>query len=151
MLKKKNQPQKYSDEDLILAARKYETRKAMRESDDRIHQSMYVTIKARGLSKIAFKHMKYIRKPNGTWGTKKAVLDEAKKYKTVTQFKRNAAGAYDAAQKNGWMTDVSNVLPSSQYKSGPQHMLYAIYNPLLKLAYVGQTTQAFASRIVVVK
>lgn len=43
-------------------------------------------------------------KPMGYW-TKKRCEQEAKKYKSKTEYKKNAAGAYESSRKNGWLND----------------------------------------------
>lgn len=45
-----------------------------------------------------------MRKPNGYWTYEKC-LEEAKKYTTLTDFDRNSHGAYNAAQRKGWIKD----------------------------------------------
>ena len=44
------------------------------------------------------------RKPNGYW-TYERCYDEAKKYKSKVEFRRNNNGAYQVALKNGWLDD----------------------------------------------
>lgn len=39
--------------------------------------------------------------------TKITVFEESRKYETKVQFKKNSAGAYSAALKNGWMKEIS--------------------------------------------
>ena len=44
------------------------------------------------------------KKPFGYW-TNDRCLAEAKKYKLKADFKKNAAGAYDAAMDKGWLAE----------------------------------------------
>ena len=42
-------------------------------------------------------------KPNGYWNNYKNCLDETKKYKSRSEFKKGCASAYNASRKNGWL------------------------------------------------
>lgn len=55
-------------------------------------------------------HMIKLHKPDGYW-TKDICSEEAKKYKTRTEFKRNS-NAYTAAQKYGWIDDICGHMTS---------------------------------------
>lgn len=46
------------------------------------------------------------RKPKGTWD-EESCLEEAKKYKTFGEFRRNAIGAYRSSERNGWIDSYS--------------------------------------------
>jgi len=52
-------------------------------------------------------HMEVISKPSGYW-TKELCWEEAKKYKTRSEFKRKSGAAYRAAQKKGWLKIICN-------------------------------------------
>lgn len=41
------------------------------------------------------------------WTSKKVVFDEAKKYKSRSEFKRKAGGAYNRARDNGWLDEMT--------------------------------------------
>ena len=45
-----------------------------------------------------------LKKPNGYWN-QKTCYEEAKKYYSVSNFKKHAEGAYQLAYKNGWMSE----------------------------------------------
>lgn len=47
---------------------------------------------------------KKINKPNGYWN-QQTCFDEAKKWKTITAFAKNAVRAYQLAHDNGWIKD----------------------------------------------
>jgi hypothetical protein len=63
------------------------------------------------------------RKPKGYWHIKKNVIEESKKYKTRTSFKKNSETAYNSALKNNWIDEMnwldknSNKLPKGYWKN----------------------------------
>lgn len=59
-------------------------------------------------------HMEYhIKKPRGFW-TEEACLQEALKYSSRLDFNRKAGGAYDAAQKGGFLQKICSHMPKRQ-------------------------------------
>lgn len=46
-------------------------------------------------------------KPNGYWNVKRHVMEEAKKYKTRSEFAKKADAAYRNAIKNGWIGEMT--------------------------------------------
>lgn len=50
-------------------------------------------------------HMDFINRPSGYW-TKKRCHEEAKKYHTRIEFRKNAPGAYKSAFSNGWLNEI---------------------------------------------
>lgn len=46
------------------------------------------------------------RKPSGYWKVKKNVIEESKKYKSVTEFRRKNSTAFDSAKNNGWLDEM---------------------------------------------
>jgi len=49
-----------------------------------------------------------IKKPNNYW-TKERCIEEAKKYNTLTQFKKGNSTAYNLSLNNNWMTEISEL------------------------------------------
>ena len=47
--------------------------------------------------------MRKTRVPNGWWNDYNHCLDEAKKYTTLTDFRKYAGGCYDVCRRNGWL------------------------------------------------
>ena len=47
-----------------------------------------------------------MRKPRNYWKVKENVIEESKKYKTRTEFKKKSGNAYDSARLNRWLNDM---------------------------------------------
>ena len=45
------------------------------------------------------------RKPYGYWNIKENCIEDARKYKTKSEWKKNSGGAYGAAWKNKWLDE----------------------------------------------
>ena len=55
-----------------------------------------------------------VKKPNGYWN-KETCLEEAKKYSSKKEFKEKANGAYQFANKEGWLDDYTWFKPLTGY------------------------------------
>lgn len=53
----------------------------------------------------------FAKHPDGFWNIKKNVIDEASKYKTISDFIISSGGAYNAAKKNNWLDDLPFLKP----------------------------------------
>ena len=53
-----------------------------------------------------FEWLKTINKPNGFW-SKERVFEEARKYTTKHFFSKGSRGAYGAAERNGWLDEMT--------------------------------------------
>lgn len=98
MEKKKNKPAGYwTYERCKEEAKKYKTK-----IDFRIcSTSAYVIAKRNGwLNDYAW--FVELRKPSGYW-TKERCYEEAKKYRTKSDFRRGCSAAYNVSLRNGWM------------------------------------------------
>lgn len=72
----------------------------------------------------------------GTWTIKENVHQEARKYKHRKEFEDNSAGAYDAAQRYGWLDDIcAHMIPQANLQS---RALYA-FEFSDKSVYIGLT------------
>lgn len=47
------------------------------------------------------------KRPNGYWKIKENVINESKKYKTISDFINNSIGAYKSAKENGWINELN--------------------------------------------
>lgn len=47
------------------------------------------------------------RKPKGYWKNKENVINESRKYKTRTEFKKKSSNAYSSANANDWINEMS--------------------------------------------
>lgn len=82
------------------AAKKYNSRKELKKYEG----YCYATIKENSWDEL-LDHMKLGHKPSGYW-TRERILIEAKKYRTIKEFRRAEQGAYDAAHAMGIMDEV---------------------------------------------
>jgi hypothetical protein len=82
-------------------ASKYKTRREF----ERQSRNAYNAAQRNGWLNDVCAHMTLAIKPKGYW-TKEHCADEAKRHTHRTEFLRNAAGAYEAAKRNGWLDDV---------------------------------------------
>ncbi len=90
-----HKPHNYWTKDLLAAeAAKYTTIKDFRKNSP----GAYQTADNKGLLPVVGSHLKRVKRPNGSW-TPKTVLEEAKKEKTLQDFRKNNPSAYDAARK----------------------------------------------------
>ncbi len=48
-------------------------------------------------------HMVRVNKPNGYWINKERCIEEAKKYKTVSDWAKYSSASYSQSKKNGWI------------------------------------------------
>jgi hypothetical protein len=62
----------------------------------------YSRAKALGCFEECTAHMLEINKPAGYWCNKENVLEEAKKYKTRSEWQEKSNGSKKAAKKYGW-------------------------------------------------
>lgn len=49
------------------------------------------------------------KKESGYWDNKENVINEAKKYKTRSEFMKKSSGAYHSARKNGWLNEIIDI------------------------------------------
>ena len=77
-------------------------------------------------------------KPNGYWQNYDNCYEEAKKYKSRSEFVANCGGAYNAALHNGWIDDYTwLVSPTVRKHSGSKFVIYAYEDYENKVVYVG--------------
>ncbi len=67
-------------------------------------------------------HMIEIKKPNRYW-TKEQCHEEALKYKTKVDFRKNSQSAYSTANKNKWLDEICSHM--ERLKSKSKRMIYA--------------------------
>jgi very-short-patch-repair endonuclease len=97
----------WTKERVFEDAKKYKTR-----SEWRKNSSSASTMATRnGWFEEATVHMELLV-DHGKW-TKKSVLEEAKKYKTKSEWGRTKNGSYGAALKNGWVEEASRHMVSA--------------------------------------
>lgn len=59
---------------------------------------------------------KYVKR--GTWNNKENVIQESKKYKSITEFREKASCAYNAAVANGWISEMEWLEKSDKKPKG---------------------------------
>ena len=90
----------WTKENCIKEARKYKTKTEFRENNSSAYS---IVVKNKWLDECC-SHMIPGRLPSGTW-TKDRCKEEALKYKTKTEFRKNNSSAYQAAYRNGWLDE----------------------------------------------
>jgi len=86
--------------DCLLDAKQCKTRGEWKR---KFKKSYSKAVRAKWLD-VCCKHMDYIQLPNGYW-TKERCIEEAKKYKTKTEWSINSSSSYTIAHKNGWLDE----------------------------------------------
>ena len=66
----------------------------------------YAKARKMGWYDEATKHMKRSRKPRGFW-TKERIIESAKKYELLMQWRKNESSAYVTAKSNGWVKEAT--------------------------------------------
>ena len=88
---------RYTREACEKIARKYKTLKEFREKDKAAMMKAWREGWLDGYTWLFRAHL-----PRNTW-TEKACRAEARKYKSLAQFRESSLPAYATAQKNGWL------------------------------------------------
>ncbi len=94
--------ERWTKEKCLKEALKYETKADFIEFSKKAYRA---AIKYRWVFDIS-QHMVSNKKHKGYWKIKRNCYDEGAKYKTKTEFKKYASGAYSSAKKNGWLNDI---------------------------------------------
>ena len=101
----------WTQERCYAEAKRYNTKKEFR-------------LKSGGAYNVARKHgwvldytwLEEKSKPNGYW-TQERCFEEAKKYKTRSEFKKGNDSAYSLAMKNDWLKDYTWIAPPKTHKT----------------------------------
>ena len=96
----------WTKERVLTSAQKYQSKAAWRKEES----SAVAIANRNGWIAEATKHMQRSRpnqKANGYW-TEERVLEDAKKYDSVTEWRRASMGAYSAAIRKGWIVKVQS-------------------------------------------
>ncbi len=107
-------PNNYWTKDSLAAeAAKYSTLRDFRKKSS----GAYQTADKKRLLPVIGKHLQRIKKPNGAW-TPEAVIAEAKKTKTLQEFRENNPHAYNAAKKLKITGQLRKILSSKYQPAG---------------------------------
>jgi len=85
---------KWSKEAVIRSAQKFDHKSKWRAAEG----GAYSAAVKKGWYAEATAHMKILN-PKGKWNTKKAVIEEAKRYKTKSDWQNESVGSYEAAKR----------------------------------------------------
>ena len=102
---------KWTKERCLQEAKKYKTRTEYYKNC----RGAYNAAQRNGWLDECCSHMKCIRKPKAYW-TKEKCHEEAKKYKTRSEFHKYAHNAYDSAWQNVWLDDICGHMNKSNKK-----------------------------------
>jgi len=94
-------------------ALKYKTRSEFQKNNG---SSYARAAKSKWLDEICF-HMKYLQLPNGYW-TKEKCHEEARKYRTRSEFKNKSAPSYKKAWENKWLNEICSHMKLLQLPNG---------------------------------
>jgi putative NADPH-quinone reductase len=111
-------------------ALKYNSRSEFQKNSPAYHASL----KNGWIDEIC-SHMLELHKPNNYW-TKERCQEEALKYNSKGEFRKNSPSAYDTSHRNGWIDEIcSHMLPQGSLK---KRYIYS-YEFSDKSVYVGLT------------
>ena len=95
------QPAYWTEERIYEVARTFQTRT---EFSKQAAGAYNAACKKNILDSVC-SHMEELRKPKGYW-TKERCAEAALQYKTRIAFRKGPRGAYSAARRNGWLTEI---------------------------------------------
>jgi hypothetical protein len=67
--------------------------------------SSYYASRKQGWHEECIKHMRKSKRPNGYWNNKERCIESAKKFNTKFEWSKNEGGAYNAANRNGYIDE----------------------------------------------
>lgn len=94
---------KWSKRKCFEEAKKYKSRSEFQRNSSQAHHLSIINgwiDEMKWLPKVEFHPKKF-------WNCKENVIQEAKKYKTITEFQKNSGGAYNAARKYGYLNEMN--------------------------------------------
>ena len=118
--------------------KKYKTLKEFREKEKELYNAAK---KNKWLDTEEFKSLIRLNKPKGYW-TKKRCAEEAKKYKSLSEFMNNAPSAYGSAWKHKWLSDITTHMKTriaSEDEYRQKHVIYVYKDEVNHYVYVGLT------------
>tara|TARA_R110001592_G_scaffold355339_1_gene655863 strand:+ start:277 stop:1344 length:1068 start_codon:yes stop_codon:yes gene_type:complete len=89
-------------ENVLASAKKYKTRSEWAKGPD---STAYMSAKKNDWFDECTTHMEYAHTPAGYW-TKDRCIEEAKKYKTYTEWGLGSISSIDAARRDGWIDEI---------------------------------------------
>lgn len=95
----KNKNQIWTKKKCLTEAKKYKTRSEWAYKN----KSSYNSAQKQKILDLCCSHMKEILKPRGFWNNLENCVENAKKYKTRTEWSKSNSIAYNMARKNGWL------------------------------------------------
>lgn len=93
---------KWSKKKCFEESKKYKTRSEFQRNSSQAH---HLSIKNGWIDEMVWLP-KIETHPKRFWNVKENIINEAKKYKTITEFQKNSGGAYNAARKYGLLDSI---------------------------------------------
>jgi predicted GIY-YIG superfamily endonuclease len=104
---------KWTKEKCIEGAKLYNTKIDFQKNS----KGAYLSAFRNGWISECYEHMIEVRKPNGYW-TKERCQEEALKYKTITEFRKNSGSAYEKSLEKKWNIEIcSHMIHFGNYKN----------------------------------
>ena len=92
------------NKDLVMEeAKKYKTRSEFMKNN----RSFYNAALKYGFMNDMYWFGEKTSKPSGYWNNKEHVIEESKKYKTKSEFRKHSNGAFNAAKKKGYINELT--------------------------------------------
>jgi hypothetical protein len=91
-------------------ALKYKTRGEWQKNSS----ASYTSASKNGWVDELCQHMLYNKLPTNYWNDKERCTEEANKYKTKSEWRKNSSSSYSAALKNGWVDDLCGHMESKR-------------------------------------
>lgn len=88
-----------------IESKKYKTRSEFQK----LSRGSYKAACKNGWIDDITKHMNIRRRPISTWYDKKSCIEEAMKYKNITDFIKNSRNAYEGAKSNGFISEIKEL------------------------------------------
>jgi predicted GIY-YIG superfamily endonuclease len=133
---------KWTKEECLKEALLYQSRKTF----DRANTSAYQAVLKNNWSDEAFVHMPEGIKPKRYWYDKDICFEEASKYKSLTELKRNSPSAYQAAYINNWLSEFypdKKIQKPYGYWDSKEHCLEAALTCSSRLEFSKKFSKAY--------
>lgn len=105
LAKRKSTPRNVlNNKDLVMEeGKKYSSRVEFMKNN----RSFYEAANRYGFIKDMYWFVEKTSKPSGYWNNKEHVIEESKKYKTMSDFRKGSNGAYAVAKKRGYINELT--------------------------------------------
>jgi len=113
---KERHPRGYwtNKENCIEEAKKYDTITEWQKNSG----SSYGAARKNGWFDECTEHMVILQVKKGHWNVKENCIEEAKKYKTISEWLKKSRFSYDVSKKNNWLDECTEHMVSKYVKKG---------------------------------